>query len=203
MRAHLIFNPEQVICAMQVTCPTCAVDFPIEAGFADADGKRLAALFADMEPTLGRAVLGYLRLFKPAKSGLRMARSIKLVQELLVLVNAGSVCRDERGGVRRPASPATWTAAIEQILATRDKLVLPLQNHNYLRAIAFAIADSADAAVERKTEADKRVGKVRHAPSVITDPKSEKLAFLKTQLGYGVLTPEEYERKVAELEGAK
>jgi len=189
---------------MFVTCPCpCGFEFPIEAGFAETDGKRLAALFAGMDQALGRAVLDYLGLFKPAKTRLRMVRAIKVVQQLLDLVNAGNVCRDERGGVRRPASPATWTAAIEQMLANREKLTLPLDNHNYLRAIAFGIADSADAAIERKTEAQRRVGNRLQSASEKPDPRREQLAFLKTQLGYGAISQEEYDRKVAELEGAK
>ena len=42
---------------MRLQCPCCGEQFPFEAGFADAEGKQLAALFADLEPRLGRAVL--------------------------------------------------------------------------------------------------------------------------------------------------
>ena len=81
---------------MHVTCPSCHEPFPIVAGFLEADGKRLAALLAEMEPVLGRAVLAYLRLFKPAKQGLRTTRAVKLVAELDAMVREGSVTRDER-----------------------------------------------------------------------------------------------------------
>ncbi len=60
---------------MRITCPNCCESYPIDAGFADDDGKRLAALFAGMEPVLGRAVIGYLRLFRPAKTALRTVRA--------------------------------------------------------------------------------------------------------------------------------
>lgn len=134
---------------MQVTCPCCAARFPLEAGFSDDDGKRLAAVLADMEPPLARAAIAYLRLFKPAKTALRLPRAIKLLQELAALVAAGTVCRDERNGVRRPAAPAVWVAAIEQMLQQVERLVLPLTGHGYLREVAFGIADKADAAAER------------------------------------------------------
>lgn len=81
---------------MQLQCPCCGEQFPVEAGFADTDGKRLAALFAGLDPKLGRAILNYLRLFSPAKRGLRMTRAIKLVEELLNLVNTGTVQKDAR-----------------------------------------------------------------------------------------------------------
>ena len=150
---------------MQATCPHCAWSGEIEAFFADDDGKRLAAVVAEMPPECARAVLAYLRLFKPAKTGLRMARAVKLAGEVAALVAAGSVCKDERAGVRRPASPAMWAQGIEQMLAQRDRLTLPLDTHGYLRAVVFGIADSADAVVERQRHADAQVGKHLSMPS--------------------------------------
>lgn len=125
---------------MQLQCPCCGEQFPFEAGFADADGKRLAAQLAGVEPKLGRAVLNYLRLFSPAKRGLRMTKAIRLVEELLDLVNAGQVQRDARTGDSKPAPPRIWAAGIEQMIATRERLQLPLENHNYLRAVVYGIA---------------------------------------------------------------
>jgi hypothetical protein len=188
---------------VQVTCPSCSCEFPVEAGYADADGKRLAALFAEMEPALGRAVLAYLRLFKPAKNALRMSRAIKIVQQLLDLVNAGSVCRDERNGVRRPASPTTWTAGIEQMLQIRANLVLPIESHNYLRAIVFGIADSADAHAERRKEAEVRVGKHRQGTSEKADPITEQIAYLNRMVEYGSMSREDADEQISILRGEK
>lgn len=151
---------------MHLTCPSCHERFPIAAGFIDDDGKRLAALLADMEPVLGRAVVAYLRLFKPAKQGLRTARAVKIVQALNQLVRTGTVCRDERGGVRRPASPAMWADGIEQMLAEAGRLTLPLANHHYLRAIVYGLADKADADRERQREKDLRAG---HRPAPVSE----------------------------------
>ena len=52
-----------------------------------------------------------------------------------------SLSDDERNGVRRSASPAMWATGIEQMLAQRGSLTLPLENHNYLRAVVFGLAD--------------------------------------------------------------
>ena len=125
---------------MRLQCPCCGEQFPFEAGYADAEGKQLAALFASLEPKLGRAVLGYLRLFSPSKRGLRTSRAIRLVEELLVLVNAGEVARDARTKETKPAAPRLWAAGIEQMLIQRERLQLPLENHNYLRAVVWGIA---------------------------------------------------------------
>jgi hypothetical protein len=181
---------------MNLTCPCCSVEFPIEAGFNDADGKRLAVLFAEMEPDLGRAAIGYLRLFKPPKTALRIARAIKIVQQLVELVSRGSVCRDERGDVRRPATPAVWSQAIEQMLQGKQKLVLPIENHNYLRAIAFAIADSIDAKAEQNREQERRSVRTRAPEPVIETPVEAHLRWLKQQRDYNVIDDDEYERKV-------
>lgn len=143
---------------MQVCCPCCNTEFPIEAGFAEADGKRLAAVLAALEPTVGRALIGYLRLFKPPKTALRMARAVKFASEVTALISTGDVCRDERGGVRRQAIPALWAQGMEQMAAQRDRLTLPLDGHGYLRAVVFGLADQADAVVERTREEHLRRG---------------------------------------------
>lgn len=174
---------------MRITCPGCQETYPIAAGFADDDGKRLAALFAELDPVLGRAVIAYLRLFKPAKTALRTARAIRIVEDLLILVRPGTVCRDERGGLRRPASAAVWASGIEQLLAAPGKLALPLSNHHYLRAIVFSLADQVDAAAERQREAGLRVGNRPVAPSAPREtPLQNQLAWLSNQLAIGAIS---------------
>jgi hypothetical protein len=182
---------------MRITCPSCQETFPIAAGMADDDGKRLAALFADMEPVLGRAVIGYLRLFKPAKTALRNARAITVVQQLLDLMRAGSVCRDERGGLRRPATPATWAAGIEQLLAAPGKLSLPLANHHYLRAVVFGLAEQEGAAAERAKEAGLRAGNRPVAPPAPRETKLQAQSkWLDQQLAIGAITLEQHTEKI-------
>lgn len=186
---------------MQVCCPVCDTPFPLAAGFSEADGKRLAALLAEFEPALGRATIGYLALFKPAKTALRIARAAKLVGELQQLVAAGAVCKDERGGVRRPASPATWAAGIEQMLAQRASLSLPLDGHNYLRAVVFGLADKADAVAERQREADLQQGRRRGEPQALPNPVqhafTDEMATISHDLHYDQITPEEADRRRA------
>ena len=158
---------------MRATCPDCGAQAHVTAFFVEDDGKRLAMTVAGLEPELGRALLGYLGLFKPPKTALRMARAAKLAQEVAELVAAGNVCKDERGGVRRVTTPATWAAGIEQMLAQRGSLSLPLESHGYLRAVVFGLADKADAADERQREADARAGKHLASPSGKSDTSSE------------------------------
>jgi len=186
---------------MRMTCPECGAQAHIAAFFVEDDGKRLAGLFAEMEPVLGRAVLGYLGLFKPAKNALRLSRAVKLTQELVALVNAGAVCRDERHGVRRAATPGVWAQGIETMLSQRASLSLPLENHNYLRAVVFGLADKADAAAERQREADARAGRHRGgvSPAAVSEtPLQTHMTWINQQLHLGAMTEAE-----AEIERAK
>ena len=185
------------------TCPHCAFSGEIEAFFADDDGKRLAAVLAELPPECGRAVLAYLRLFKPAKTGLRTARAVKLAREVAALIAAGEVCKDERGGVRRAATPGMWAQGIEQMLAQRDRLSLPLESHGYLRAVVFGIADSVDAVAERQKEQQLRVGKTRDAASGKAPAQGETklqnaLRHIDQQLAYGAISEDDARRQQAE-----
>lgn len=190
---------------MRATCPECGAQAHVSAFFVEDDGKRLFALAAEMQPELGRAVTGYLGLFKPVKTALRLARAVKLVQELVALVATGDVCKDERNGVRRPASPSIWAAGIETMLAQRASLSLPLDNHNYLRAVVFGLADKADAATERQKEAGARVGKhldslsVKSVASGGESPLENTLRWIKQMEGMGG----EYTAEWADAERAK
>lgn len=164
---------------MRVCCPACDTDFPIEAGFAEADGKRLAALLAAMDAALGRSMLGYLRLHKPARTQLRMAKAAKLAQEIAELVASGEV---SRGGLCRPCTAATWVAGIEQMLSTKDKLRLPLSGHGYLLEVVFGLADKADAVAERTRETDLRQGR-RSGPATAA-PTRSKLAVKLEEIAH-------------------
>ncbi|HGM4745069.1 hypothetical protein [Stenotrophomonas maltophilia] len=148
---------------------------------------------------LAKAVLGYLGLFKPPKSSLRLQRAVKIAQDVAELVATGDVCRDERTGVRRPAGPAVWTAGIEQMLAQRSAISLPLDSHGYLRAVVYGLADKQDAAAERKREEDTRSGKhlARTTGTVGIDPSPNAETPLQRQLAW-IAQMEEFEQYTAE-----
>lgn len=150
------------------TCPSCGYHGELEAFLIEPDAKRAVARAATLDAGVGRALPAYLRLFVAGKRGLRLSRAVTLIEDLADLIDAGTVCQDERVGVRRPATAAMWAAGMEQMLA-KPPSGLPLTNHHYLRKIVFTIADDADAAAERKREADiKAAGKQRtSAPTPI------------------------------------
>lgn len=180
---------------MQMQCPCCGEQFPFEAGFADADGKQLAALFAKLEPKLGRAVLNYLRLFSPAKRGLRMTKAIRIVEELLAVVESGQVQRDARTTESKPAPPRLWAAGIEQMIAQRDRLSLPLENHNYLRAVVFGIASDP---VQVKAIAPVKPSRSASTPQQAVQ---EEIGRIDADVRLGIIDKEEGMRRVAALRG--
>ncbi|HCF9558535.1 TPA: hypothetical protein NI746_006375, partial [Pseudomonas aeruginosa] len=180
---------------MQLQCPCCGEQFPVEAGFADTDGKRLAALFAGLDPKLGRAILNYLRLFSPAKRGLRMTRAIKLVEELLNLVNTGTVQKDARSNDTKPASPRLWTTGIEQMITGRERLQLPLENHNYLRAVVWGLASDPAQALAASSKRPQAGG-----PST-QQLLQDQVGRIQSDIVLGLITKEDGERQIAALKG--
>lgn len=186
---------------MRLTCPECGAQGALAAFLAEDDAKRLLSAVIDLVPALQRPALNYLALFKPTKNALSLPRAARLIGELRLLVDTGSVCRDERGGVRRAATPAMWVEGIEQMLAQRATLTLPLANHNYLRAVVFGIADSTDAKAEQAIEKQRQSGNHRPAPKLGENSESKlanTMRWLRQQYDLEQLTEDEFNKQVAE-----
>lgn len=172
-------------------CPSCGFVGQIEAFLVEPEAKRAIARVAAIEPGIGKVIGQYLRLFASGKRGVQLRRAVALIDELVALVEAGAVCRDERVGARRPATPAMWAAGIEQMLASPPSG--PLQNHHYLRAVVFGIADSADAQAERQREESARMGRrvSRPATEVTDDPVAVAQSWTKQQMEFAGMTQAE------------
>lgn len=144
---------------MQCTCPECGTRAPLGAFFVEDDGKRLAMTVADLPQGLGRAVLNYLGLFKPARGALQIGRAAKLAADVAGLATSGNVRAGPPGTLLRAASPAVWAAGIEQLLARRDQLALPLDSHQVLIDAVYALADATAMALDAQRRAQPAVGK--------------------------------------------
>jgi hypothetical protein len=187
---------------VRVTCPACGCRGDVEAFLVEEEAKRMAAGFAELEPALGRAVLRYLRLFKPAKTELRVTRAATLVNELVEMISAGTVCKDERSGQRRPAPVAVWVEALEQTLS-KPPLDTPLSNHHYLRAVAYGVAGEHQARGPVAPVTGPAVRKTGISPEQPVDQVGAQLEWLASQLQYKQIDQATYEKKVAELRGAQ
>jgi len=135
---------------LNISCPNCALNFPLVAGLNEADAKRYAALMGELPPALAKPLTQYLALFKPAKTGLTWSRALKLLGELLPDIRRGQVRRNGRDW---PAPADYWSLAIQTMLEQRDKLTLPMRNHGYLYSILSGLADRTEAAQEQRVEA--------------------------------------------------
>jgi hypothetical protein len=140
---------------VKVTCPSCGADMDLDVLLAHEDSRHAMARLAVLSLPLGKLVLQYLRLFKPATRQMSHTRVVALVEELLPDLQRNAITRNGRDW----AAPLdVWRTAIEKILETRDggKLTLPLKTHGYLYEIILGLADKQEATAERDTEAQRR-----------------------------------------------
>lgn len=147
---------------MQIVCPCCNEKFPIEAAINDVAARK-AIEQAFKITTFGDLLLGYVQLFKPAKQALSLARLSKLLEEMVVMIKQGTI---ERNGRLWAAPQAYWQQAIQTMLASRDKLTLPLKSHGYLFEIIAGYANKAEAKAETKAEQGRIYGRENHIPEV-------------------------------------
>ena len=107
------------------------------------------------ETQFGDLLIGYTNLFKPPRQVIRMTRLARLIEDLLDMISAGKV---ERGGRIFSAPQTYWQQALEEMLARRDSLTLPIKSHGYLITIIAGYSDKAEAKAEAKAEERKRHG---------------------------------------------
>jgi len=149
--------------SMRLVCPCCAAEFPLEAAMSDVSARQAIARAFSLTP-IGDVLLPYVGLFKPAKQALKMPALVRILDELLVDIKAGQITR---GGTIYPAPQEYWRSAIETMLASRDKLSLPLKSHGYLYEIIASFGNRAAAAQERKSEQGRKYGAIQTVDSTV------------------------------------
>lgn len=145
---------------MKATCPHCGTYAPLEAFLADADAKAAVLAVSNLPGDLPRLAWAYLGLFRRPGSSrvLTWERVGRIVSELAALISDPST--QWKGGRVVPNRPEYWSQAMQMVL-DRDaagKLERPLDGHNYLRAVAYEVAEKAWHAgnVRRESEAQYR-----------------------------------------------
>lgn len=147
---------------MKLVCPSCGLTASAEAWINDAAARDLLLAVATLPAPLPKAMLPYLGLFRPEKQALRWDKAAKIVSELAKSVQTGYV--QVQGKVARPCPPRIWAAAMEQMVERRESIRRPLPNHNYLRQVAWQLADEEDArgeATRRQMESAGGIGRNR------------------------------------------
>lgn len=66
-------------------CPICHSDIHLEALIEDDAGRELLGKISQLTHGCAQPMVGYLGLFKPAKSNLNNARALKILSEVLDL----------------------------------------------------------------------------------------------------------------------
>ena len=145
---------------MKASCPHCGAYGPVEMFLSDADAKRVCVDVCSLPGELPRLVWSYLGLWrKPGTArALSWERIGRIVTELRGLIDEPET--QWKGGRVVPNRPDYWVQAI-RIVLDRDacgKLERPLDGHNYLRAVAYEVAEKAWHAgnVRRESEAQYR-----------------------------------------------
>jgi len=123
--------------------------YPIEAALNDIAGRQAIAAAFKLTP-FGDLLLGYTRLFTPPKRALSNLRTAKLIEELLPMIREAKI---ERGGRIWSAPQDYWAMGLNEILAKRDNLTLPLKGHGYLLTIIAGYSEKAEAKKEAQIEA--------------------------------------------------
>lgn len=158
---------------MKLVCPACGSVNSLDS-LVGHDGARAAlAELAALSGPMAGAVLRYLALFRPAQRQLSFDRVASLLAELNPMILEARITRNGRVYA---APRDVWVAAIDSILASRDRLVLPLKSHGYLLEIIIGQIHKAEQAAETKREAS-RAGHTPvggHAPRPEPAPEPEK-----------------------------
>ncbi|MBQ1761288.1 MAG: hypothetical protein IIZ92_00115 [Aquincola sp.] len=140
---------------MQVTCPSCGAEASLDVLITHDELRSLIAAVLTMSLPLGALVVRYMRLFKPATQVLRVERMRKLLEPLVADMRRAAITRKGREWA---APTEAWKLAIETVLDAHSagRLDLPLADHGYLYEVLLRMADKAEAASERATEADRQ-----------------------------------------------
>ncbi len=147
---------------MKLVCPSCGLTASAEAWINDAAARDLLLAVAGMPAPLPKVVLPYLAIFRPEKQALRWDKAGKIVAELAKMIASGHIQVQGRGA--RPCPPRIWGQAMEQMVERRDSIRRPLPNHNYLKQVAWQLADEEDGrneATRRQMEASGAIGRER------------------------------------------
>lgn len=140
---------------MRMTCPSCHAEMSLEALLESEAARQAVARLAVISLPFGALVLRYVALFRPAKRRLSIERMVALIEELLPDMERGFI---ERKGREWAAPRDAWQAAIDTVLAARDKgtLTPPLTSHGYLYEVLVGLADKHEAQLERDREQQAR-----------------------------------------------
>ena len=150
----------------QAICPVCGAFGAPEIFLAEAIRREAIAKALRMPAPLAMQIQVYIGMFRPPQRGHSLDRVERLLGELLEPIEAGRV---KVNGRNWPAPVEVWKAALDQMISRRDKLTLPVKNHNYLFEVVAGESDRIEAQAEKQHE-ERMKHQVRSGPKPATTP---------------------------------
>ncbi|MHB8808943.1 MAG: hypothetical protein ACYC9M_02875 [Desulfobulbaceae bacterium] len=160
---------------MRLICPGCGLTASAEAWLNDVYARDLLLVVARLPQPLPEACLPYLGLFRPESKALSWKKAKNIVTALAQLVGSGHV--QVQGKPSRPCPPRIWAEAMGQMVERRDRITRPMPNHNYLRQVAWQLADEADANGEKQRNENERAGNQPRERIASTSPLAKLMGF--------------------------
>lgn len=136
---------------MKLVCPSCGTTASAEIWSNDATCREAILAIASLPAPLHLSTLRYLTLFRPVKTALSWKKVLRIVGEVNALAQAGYV--SIQGQIDRNCPARIWASAMDEMLERQTAIKRPLKNHNYLRQVAWGLADADDKAQEKNSEA--------------------------------------------------
>ncbi|MEO1752037.1 hypothetical protein [Thiofaba sp. EF100] len=119
---------------MRLRCPVCHAEAALEAWVEDEAARELFGLLAGLPAGLGRAMVQYLGLWRPAKRALAWDRALRIAREATALAAPDVLER-------------ALVITIEAMRSKRDAGdVRPLDSHAYLIKVIESVAARGEAA---------------------------------------------------------
>jgi hypothetical protein len=140
---------------MRFACPSCGALMSLDVVVAHDGAREAVQLALQLPAPIGKLLIQYVALFRPAKRQLTLDRLAGLLGELLPMIQSGQITRDGRVW---PAPLEVWPAALQEML-DRDRnkpFSRPMKKHGYLLDIIVSKAGQAEARQEVRRAEQRR-----------------------------------------------
>jgi hypothetical protein len=162
---------------VKLTCPACGAAISLDAVIGHEGARNAVMIALQLPAPVGKLLVQYVAMFRPASRNLSMDRLASLLGELLPMIDSARI---ERGGRQYLATQDYWVMGLTDVINRRGSgLTLPLKSHGYLLEVIAGYSVKAEAQAEAQREAKKGgqtpVGYVERAtPAVRAPPPVQK-----------------------------
>ena len=161
-------------------CPSCGAVASGEAWVNDSIIRNFFEVAIKLPSSVQIRMLHYLGLFRQGGKALPWRRALSLAKSLRDLTEQETV--HWQGGETRPVTAEIWGRAMEATITSGPK---GLKNHNYLRHVAWEMAEDLAAKVEESREQArrKRTQEAEAEPEPLSDASRRAIEECRQKLG--------------------